>query len=284
MKIAIYGSRRQGDSLSRVVRMLAAMRQNGIEIVMHSKLYRHLCSEVPGMMAVDEVVGDDRFTADIAMSLGGDGTFLRTAHWVGDKQIPIVGVNTGHLGYLAAYSIEEAGDLVDDLTTGNYATERRTLLEVVEPELDGLRYALNEVAILRTDHASMISCQVSINDGIPANYQADGILVTTPTGSTGYNLSVGGPIVQPTAPVWTIAPVAAHALTMRPLVVSDDSCISVCTTARARSFMLSLDGNSTLLPVETRVSLRRAPFHVVVIHKKGHRFIETLRNKLHWGV
>lgn len=284
MKVAIYGSRRQGDSLSRVAKMLQTMRESGMEIIMHSKLYRYLVSELPGFPADVRVVSDDRFEADVAISLGGDGTFLRTARWVGDKQIPIAGVNTGHLGYLAAYNIDETAQLVGDLLASDYTVESRTLLEVVEPAIDDFPFALNEVALLRTDHASMISCEVSVSGGTPANYQADGLLIATPTGSTGYNLSVGGPIVQPTAPVWIISPVAAHALTMRPLVVSDSNEICVRTTARAHTFLISLDGNSVALPADTLVKLRKAPFVTLVIHKQGHRFVDTLRNKLHWGV
>lgn len=286
MKVAIYGSRRQSDYLSRVVRMLTSMRQKGIEIIMHSKLYRHLTSEVPGAIPVDKVVSDDSFEADVAVSLGGDGTFLRTARWVGLKSIPIVGVNTGHLGYLAAYNIEEAASLVDDLLAGNYSIEKRTLLMVTSPAdaAGDFPFALNEVAILRTEHASMIACEVSVGGATPACYQADGLIISTPTGSTGYNLSVGGPIVEPTAPVWAIAPIAAHALTMRPLIVSDTNELSIATSGRASSFLLSLDGNSHPLPVGTTIRLSKAPFTTMVIQKKDHRFIDTLRNKLLWGV
>lgn len=286
MKVAIYGSRRQSDYLSRVVKMLSSMRARGMEILMHQKLYRHLSSEIPGTLPVDRVITGDEFEADAAISLGGDGTFLRTARWVGAKEIPIAGVNTGHLGYLAAYNIDETARLVDDIATVNYNIERRTLIHVDSPTGAGgdCPYALNEVAILRTDHASMITCEVSVSGATSALYQADGILIATPTGSTGYNLSVGGPIIEPTAPVWVISPVAAHALTMRPLVVSDSNTISIHTCSRASSFLLSLDGNSMVLPVETRVRVSRAPFSTLVIHKKEHRFIDTLRNKLKWGI
>ncbi len=286
MKVAIYGSRRQGNYLSRVVRMLTAMHQNGMEIIMHSKLYRHLTSEIPGPIPVDKVVSDEAFEADIAVSLGGDGTFLRTARWVGCKPIPVVGVNTGHLGYLAAYNIDETAQLVDDLLTHNYTIDKRTLLMVESPEgvAGDFPFALNEIALLRTEHASMISCQVSVGGATPACYQSDGLIIATPTGSTGYNLSVGGPIVEPTAPVWVIAPIAAHSLTMRPLVVSDTNDLLISVTARSSAFLLSLDGNSHSLPVGTEIRLTKAPFVTMVIHKKNHRFIDTLRNKLLWGV
>lgn len=287
MTIAIYGSRRQGEYVTRIARMLASLHDRGVSIVMHSKLYRHLRGEIPGEQPVDRVVGDEPFEADLAISLGGDGTFLRTARWVGAMEIPIVGVNTGHLGYLAAFSIDEVGSMVDDLLAGDFSTERRTLLKAECADgtsLGNYPYALNEVAILKTEDASMITCTVNIDGASPARYQADGLIVSTPTGSTGYNLSVGGPVIEPTAAVLVLSPIAAHSLTMRPLVVSDSNRMTVETTCRSRSFLLSLDGNSQPLPAGTTVIIEKAPFATLVIQRRGHRFTDTLRNKLMWGV
>lgn len=286
MKIAIYGSKRQGEHLGRIVRMLASLHNNGVEVVMHTKLYRYLRSEVPGTLAVSLVTEESPVGADVAISLGGDGTFLRTARWVGSLQIPIAGVNTGHLGYLTSFNIDELPRLVDDLLSDNYTTESRTLLEVShdcdEPLL--YPYALNEVAILKSETASMITCEVAVSGSTPARYQADGLILSTPTGSTGYNLSVGGPIIQPTAGVWVISPIAAHSLTMRPLVVGDNNVLTIKTSGRTKSFLLSLDGNSVQLPVGVEITVKRAPFNTLVVQKNGHRFIDTLRNKLLWGV
>lgn len=254
---------------------------------MHSKLYRHLRGEVPGEQPVDRVVGDEPFEADIAISLGGDGTFLRTARWVGAQSIPIVGVNTGHLGYLAAFSIEEVESMVDDLISGHFSIERRTLLKVGCADgtpLGDYPYALNEVAVLKTEDASMITCTVNIDGASPARYQADGLIVSTPTGSTGYNLSVGGPVIEPTAAVLVLSPIAAHSLTMRPLVISDSNRMTVETTCRSRSFLVSLDGNSRSLPAGTTIVIEKAPFETLVIQRCGHRFTDTLRNKLMWGI
>ncbi len=287
MVVAIYGSRRQGEYITRIARMLATLHENGVKIIMHSKLYRHLRSEVPGEQPVDSVVGDEPFEADVAISLGGDGTFLRTARWVGERQIPIVGVNTGHLGYLAAFNIEDIQGMVDDLLAGDYVIERRTLLKVECADgtsLGDYPYALNEVAILKTEDASMITCSVNIDGSSPARYQADGLIVSTPTGSTGYNLSVGGPIIEPTAAVLVLSPIAAHSLTMRPLVISDSNRLTVETTCRSRSFLVSFDGNSHPLKAGSTIEIFKAPFETLVIQRRGHRFTDTLRNKLLWGI
>ncbi len=287
MTIAIYGSRRQSEYLTRIVRMLFQLHEHGINIIMHSKLYRHLKSEVPGVLPVDSVIGDEPFEADAAISLGGDGTFLRTARWIGPCPTPIVGVNTGHLGYLAAYNINEIEEMVEQLLEGDFDVCHRTLLSVTDKDgkpLDSYPYALNEVAILKAEDASMINCNMTIGSASPACYQADGVIISTPTGSTGYNLSVGGPIVEPTANVWIISPIAAHSLTMRPLVVGDNNVISIETTCRAQFYRVSLDGNSVTLPAGQTIIIAKAPFETLIIQRKGHSFIDTLRNKLKWGV
>ncbi|MDE6489755.1 MAG: NAD(+)/NADH kinase, partial [Muribaculaceae bacterium] len=228
----------------------------------------------------------DNITADMALSIGGDGTFLRTAQWIGDRQIPILGINTGHLGYLAEIRLSEAPAMIADILAGNYNVEPRSLLEAIIPDCpaDYWPYALNEAAILKKDTSSMITAHTAINGTDLTTYLGDGLIISTPTGSTGYNLSVGGPIIQPTAPNWVISPIAAHSLTMRPLVTSDNERLSVTTTSRAGSYLLSLDGRSLSLQSGTTVEIRRAPFSVHIVQRPGHNFASTLRAKLLWGI
>jgi NAD+ kinase len=197
-----------------------------------------------------------------------------------------MGINTGHLGYLADVQISESETILDDITTGNYKIEERSLIEVVSSnaELDNWPFALNEVAILKQDTASMISIKTEINDVVLNTYIGDGLIISTPTGSTGYNLSVGGPIIEPTAPNWVISPIAAHSLTMRPLVVSNESVIKATTTSRATNYRLSLDGRSITLPEGSSITLRKAPFGIKVAQRLNHHFTDTLRNKLLWGI
>lgn len=286
MKIAIYGSRRQFSIVDIIERFLGILRNRGVEVMMHGKLYDHLHELIPAALdgLVAPVEGSD-FTADLALSLGGDGTFLRTAVWVGDKQIPIIGVNTGHLGYLSALSIHELPQLLDFIADDRLRIERRSMLCVTDPELpDGFSpVALNEVAIAKDQHASMINADVSVGYSPLAEYRADGLILCTSTGSTAYNLSVGGPIVDPTLDVWVLSPVAAHSLAMRPLVIGSDQPVTIVPTGRASRVRLALDGRSLDLPMGTPVTICKAPYKVMVMQLAGHTFADTLRTKLHWG-
>ena len=286
MRIAIYGSRRQQGAFSTVASFLRLLADRGDSVVMHRKLYRHLLEAIPqALSGVGTVVDGPDFEADLAVSLGGDGTFLRTALWVGEKEIPIVGVNTGHLGYLAALTIDQLPALMDMIASDQLCIERRSLIEVVSPEMprEVGRYALNEVAITKEESASMIQAAVHLGDTPLADYRADGLIVCTSTGSTAYNLSVGGPIVQPTLDVCVISPVAAHSLSMRPLVFGAGTPVTIAPDSRAHHVRIALDGRSTLLDVGTPVTLSRAPFRVLVMQLACHTFADALREKLHWG-
>lgn len=287
MKIAIYGNMYQEDYLKQLSEFLEALSQSDIKVEMESRFYNYLCRLLPQEPQVDGVILGSDFEADMAISIGGDGTFLRTARWVGDKEIPILGINTGHLGYLADITVDEMIGAVDDLKNGLYKIETRSLIEVTSSRKEAIidwNYALNEVAILKQDTSSMISIATKVNDVDLATYLGDGLIISTPTGSTGYNLSVGGPIVEPTAPNWIISPIAAHSLTMRPLVVGDSHELTITTTSRATNYRVSLDGRSVTLPVGSTIKLRKAPFVTKVVQRTKHNFGETLRNKLLWGV
>lgn len=286
MDIVIYGSRRQGNYTADIINLVFALHAHGLTVAMHVKLYDYMTEATGSAPDVDDVIGpDDDFSALMCLSIGGDGTFLRSAAWIGARHIPILGINTGHLGYLSGLSITECHRIPAMLADNGFSVENRTQLQV---EFSGMRhdfrpYALNEVAILKKDTASMITAHAKINGNDLATYLGDGLIISTPTGSTGYNLSVGGPIVQPTAPNWVIAPVAAHSLTMRPLVVSHDETITIMAESRAGSFLLSLDGRSISLPAGTELTIRKAPFVTKVVQPAGHNFAATLRSKLLWG-
>lgn len=284
MKIAIYGSRRQADYLQPLSEFLDLLSSKGVEVVMHRKLYDVLLPVMPkSLAAVRKVVQGPDFMADVALSIGGDGTFLRTAAWIGNKEIPILGINTGHLGYLSGASIFDYPHVVTELLAGDYQVESRSLIEVMAPALPFWPYALNEVAIAKEETASMITADTTVNRHPLAMYKADGLIVCTPTGSTAYNLSVGGPIIQPTAPVWALSPIAAHSLGIRPLVVDDSSRIDIKVEGRARAFRITIDGRADTLPIGSEITLRKAPFAIKVIVRKGHEFPAALREKLRWS-
>lgn len=286
MRIAVFGNRYQEAHIEELSTLFDLMSRHNVWVEMEESFYNYLCSALTSPPEVNDLIKGDDFNAAIALSIGGDGTFLRTAQRVGEKEIPILGINTGHLGYLADVTVDEANDKLQNLLDGKYHVESRTMIAVTSPDakLDLWRYALNEVAILKEDTSSMIEMEATVDDSHLATYLADGLIVSTPTGSTGYNLSVGGPIVAPSAPVWAISPVAAHSLTMRPLIVADDSVISVTTRSRSETYRISLDGRSQTLPVGTTIEMRRAPFVTRVIQRLDHRFTDTLRSKLLWGI
>ncbi|MDE6556214.1 MAG: NAD(+)/NADH kinase [Duncaniella sp.] len=291
IRIAVFGKRRQSEAdVEGIEALFSAMEKAGAFIMVQRQFFEAMSQLTGRPLAADDVFDGSDFNADLAVSIGGDGTFLRTARWVGAKETPIVGFNTGHLGFLAEESLVHASAVIADIIEGKTFVERRSLLEVhaigpnVRAAIQGWAYALNEVAILRQDTASMISVHARLDDTPVACYQGDGLIISTPTGSTAYNLSVGGPIVQPTAPCWVLSPVAAHAMTMRPLVVSDSHVIEISVESRSDTYRLDLDGRSLTLDTSTGVRITRAPFTVNVLHVEGYTFTDTLRSKLLWGV
>lgn len=228
--------------------------------------------------------------ASLALSLGGDGTFLATAAQVGDAGTPIMGVNAGHLGYLTAVDVRQYNEVIDAIEHRRYLVQSRSVLHVALPEhmqhMLTHPYALNEVAVLKRDTSSMVDVTAKLSCcPQSAVYQADGLIVSTPTGSTGYNLSAGGPLMHPMCPCMAVTPIAAHSLSMRPLVVPQSVSISITTQARSTSFMLSLDGRSITLPVGTEITVSLAPWHVNMVRMANDGgFMETLSRKLGWGI
>lgn len=284
MKLAIYGSRRQEAYLSQIEAFLIEMSRRGDTAVMHGKLYEYLLHLMPlALKCVERVTDDTDFTADYAVSIGGDGSFLRTAAWVADKGIPILGVNTGHLGFLASLGVDDLPQLPALLERADFTLQSHSLIQIVEPALDIWPYALNEITVGKSETSSIITVNVHLDDIHLANYRADGLIVCTPTGSTAYNLSVGGPIVQPSAPVFILSPIAAHSLSMRPLVIDDTSMLTMHCDSRKPRYRLSVDGRSSVFELSQPVVLRRAPFVVKSILLPGHNFADTLKNKLSWG-
>lgn len=291
MKIAIFGKRRQSlDDVRHINALIARLSELGIFVSIDRNFFDAMTRLTGTPLDADDVFEDDDFTADFCFSIGGDGTFLRTARRVSTKEIPIIGFNTGHLGFLAEHSIADAVSMVDRLLSGDYSIESRSFLEGkgigghVKAGVSGWGFALNEIAILRQDTASMITVNAQL-DGMPvASYQGDGLIVSTPTGSTAYNLSVGGPIIQPTAPCWVLSPIAPHSLTMRPLVVADSHIIDISVESRTDTYRVTLDGRSLILPIDVKLRLRRAPFVTKVVHTPDHNFVDTLRTKLLWGI
>lgn len=288
MRIAVFGSRHQDRYLNGIVILFKTLVDFNITFEIQEKFYNYLCRSLDNPPIPNGIIPDNsnEFTADIVMSIGGDGTFLRTAKRISGKNIPIIGINTGHLGYLADNKIDEVKTIINDLIDNRYKIECRSLLEVTssnknEPFAEP--FALNEVAILRQDTSSMISVETSVNDTYFTTYKGDGLIISTPTGSTAYNLSVGGPILDPNSENIVLSPISPHSLTMRPLVLRDDAVILIKALSRAEMFNVSIDGRSNPLPIGTNITIRKAPFTIKVIQPLNHSFINTLRDKLMWG-
>ncbi len=286
MKTAIFGKAYQPSHASGILGLMSSLLEHGVEVCVErefSAILRQLGSEAYASLPTFEC---DALPpqVDLVLSLGGDGTFLNTVMWVGRRELPIVGINTGHLGYLTAYRLDEAPAAVERLLTGDYDVEARTMLEVrcsaVQIEHP---YALNDIAILRHDTSAMLELETRLS-GVPlTTYKSDGLIVSTPTGSTAYNLSAGGPIIAPQARCVVLSPLSPHSLTMRPLVVPDDAVIEVTTCSRAGQYQVSVDGEVFVCPTTSSVTILKAPFRAMVVQPRGRDFASTLRQKLHWG-
>jgi NAD+ kinase len=233
-----------------------------------------------------KIFTDDDFDADIVISMGGDGTFLKAASRVRQKMIPILGINMGRLRFLADISPNDIEKCLDAIYEEDYSIENRALIQVTtdgEP-LEGYNCALNDVAILKRDTASMISIRASINGDYLTTYQADGLVISSPTGSTAYSLSNGGPIIVPGTKVFSMTAVAPHSMNIRPIVLADSSEITLTVESRSHNFLIAIDGRSEKCKEGTKLTLRRAPYDVKVVKRSDQRYFNTLREKMMWGI
>ena len=281
-QLLIFGNTYQQEDASKVLSLLDYLHRRGLEVAVEREYLQFLCGSKEAVYASFEA--NCLPDADMALSLGGDGTFLTTAMWVSPQGMPILGINLGHLGYLTAGHLDEKISLIDEVLAGNYRIEERTMLQVSCDEVEiSHPWALNEVAILRHDTSSMLDMETQLRGHELTVYRGDGLIVSTPTGSTAYNMSVGGPILEPTTSCLVLSPISPHSLTMRPLVVRDDSEIVVRTHSRAERYEVSIDGEVTLCPTGSTLTVKRAPYCARVVQLLSNNFASTLRQKLLWG-
>ena len=219
---------------------------------------------------------------DYVISMGGDGTFLEAANKVGDREIPILGVNMGRLGFLADVLPSEIETTLDHVLRGDHIIEDHTVikLETNGETVECNPFALNDIAVLKRDSASMISIRAYVNGDFLVNYQADGLIIATPTGSTAYSLSNGGPIIVPQSGSLCITPVAPHSLNIRPIVINDTSVIELEVCSRSHNFLVAVDGRSMKMAEETRLTIRKAPYTIKLIKLKSQRYFSTLHDEL----
>ena len=286
LRFALFGNIYQTNMSESIQKVLTTLSESGSELYVDAEYYDFLKDDLHLHVHADNVFYGNEFDADFVISMGGDGTFLKAASLVREKDIPILGVNMGRLGFLADTSPDDIELCVDALYKEDFAIQSRALIEV---DTDGEPFevfncALNDVAILKRDTAAMISIRASINGQYLNTYQADGMVISTPTGSTAYSLSNGGPIIVPGTKVFSMTAVAPHSLNVRPIVLPDSAIIELEVESRSHNFLVAIDGRSEKCKEGTKITLKRAPYDIKVVKRAEHRYFNSLREKMSWGV
>ena len=305
LRFALFGNEYQTKKSDSAALLLGALQQRGaqvsVERAFHEFLLRHHGSEpaMAALLAGVRVFDVLDFPADYAISMGGDGTLLKTASHVGATGVPIIGVNTGRLGFLADFLPSEMEEALDELYAGRCRVEEHAVIQLSlrdEQEFKvqsskfkvqgsiGYPYALNDIAVLKRDNASMITIHARVGGNDLVTYQADGLVVSTPTGSTAYNLSNGGPIMAPGTGILCLTPVAPHSLNVRPIVIGDESEIELSVESRTHSFLVAVDGRSESFDEGTQLVISKAPYAVRIVKRASQHYFATLREKMMWGV
>ncbi len=296
MTIAVFGNAMKPQTLVEVRHILEFMTGKGVHVLLSQELRQELdLREYPGFPEnwdsdeqPENVYGEP---IDFALSVGGDGTFLTSAAVIGDKNIPVLGVNVGHLGFLADVQSQDLDEILQKLVAGEYTIERRSLLNVKVLDKEGILRndlvmapnALNEVAILKQGLTNMLSIETRVNGELLHTYHSDGLVLSTPTGSTAYNLSIGGPLVVPQNKAIILTPIAPHSLTVKPIVVPDDWTFDIRINSRYDTYMVSVDGRSQSLSTDMSLHIERAAYTIKVVQIGDNSFLKSLRTKLNWG-
>ena len=283
MVIAVFGNTLRQETISEVKRIVEFLQHHDITVVLSPELRNEVYAR--DLPSVEDYVTHTGESIDFAISVGGDGTFLTTASMLGHLDIPILGINCGHLGYLAEVQTSNVELVLDQLINNQYTIEKRSMLEV-SSSMEGKiasPFALNEVAVLKSGLSSMITVEVTLNGEFLHSYKADGLLIATPTGSTAYNLSVGGPLLDPHVNAIILSPVATHSLNIRPLVVLDDSKIDLKISSRNGNYMISVDGRSQVLNQDVHLHIERSLRTIKLVRVQGQSLMQSLKDKLNWG-
>lgn len=289
MKIAIFGQYYQNNTAEIVTKVVGFLEKNEISIAFEHSFLSILQEKSIVLNSFASFSNYAELDSDIdaLISIGGDGTILKAATFIRDKNIPIIGINAGRLGFLATVQYENIEVLLEKLIRKDYIISKRSLLSVrTFPEYDNFKeldFALNEVTVARKDTTSMITIDTSLNNEYLTSYWADGLIISTPTGSTGYSLSCGGPVLTPEVASLVVTPMAPHNLNARPLVITDDTEITLKVSGREEQFLISLDSRIAAVAIDTTVYIKKAPFTLSIIEFKEETFLATIRKKLLWG-
>lgn len=285
MRFALFGNTYETCKSVHAEQLFSVLSRYNDEVYVDRDFYRFLCEAQSFAFEPAGIIEDLRsLGADMAISLGGDGTFLKAARCIGDTGLPIVGINTGRLGFLADVSADEMETFFAQLHEGHYAVRERSVIELITD--DGVElpsYALNEIIVSKHDSSSMIAVHTVVSGEHLATYMGDGLIIATPTGSTAYSLSAGGPIICPQADVFVLTAVAPHSLNVRPVVIADDKTIGLRIESRNGSFLVAVDGISRSYSEHTTLTLRKAAHTISVVKQEGSTFFHTLQKKMKWG-
>jgi len=289
MKVAIYGQYYQNSTEPIIKDIFVFLNNNQVDLYIEADFLKLLHGKqiVKKDYKTFSSYADLDSDFDILISIGGDGTILRAATLVRDLGIPILGINAGRLGFLASVQKDNIDKFMQYVIDRNFTVSERTLLSLeVEPEIESvteINFAMNEVAVSRKDTTSMITIDTWLNGEFLNSYWADGLIISTPTGSTGYSLSCGGPILTPNVESLVITPIAPHNLNARPLVIPDNTEIKLRVTGREEQYLVSLDSRIASVKNESVLTIRKTPFRIIMVEVPGETFLNTLRNKLLWG-
>jgi NAD+ kinase len=284
MKVAILGKIFKSEQTEYITKIISLLEKKKVTVFLEYDYLKSLNGFISESVSSFKEL-DKSF--DLLISIGGDGTILKAITFVKDLSIPIIGVNTGRLGFLAKIQIENIEQVIEEIILKNYSVSERTLIEVSTSEtnqqLSKLNFALNEITLSRKNTTSMISIDTKLDNKHLNSYWADGLIISTPTGSTGYSLSCGGPIIMPEAENLIINPIAPHNLNARPLIIPDSTEIKIKVNGREDEFLISLDSRITTLSNSNEVIIKKSPFKIKMIELENESFLITLREKLMWG-
>lgn len=289
MKIAIFGQYYQNDTRPIIRDIFVFFNANNVELVIEAHFLKILYQEeiVKKEYKTFSSHTDLDSSFDILISIGGDGTILRAATFVRNSGIPILGVNAGRLGFLAKVQKENIATFLQIVLEKKYTISERTLLSLdcspKNPEIKDLNFAMNEITVSRKDTTSMITIETYLNDEYLNSYWADGLIISTPTGSTGYSLSCGGPVLTPDVKSLVITPIAPHNLNARPLVIPDETTLKLQVSGREENYLVSLDSRITSVSNNSVLTIKKTPFTINMVEIPEETFLKTLRTKLLWG-
>ncbi|MCW2117835.1 NAD kinase [Flavobacterium sp. 7A] len=289
MKIAIYGQYYQDNTEPIILEILEFFTKNKVELVMEEKYQEILLEHKIITTTYQTFVSHEDIDPSYYMlvSIGGDGTILRAATYVRDSGVPILGINAGRLGFLATVQKENISEFLQVVIDKNHTLSKRTLLSLTclpkNESLEDINFAMNEVSVSRKDTTSMITIDTYLNGEYLNSYWADGLIISTPTGSTGYSLSCGGPILTPDTTSLVITPISPHNLNARPLVIPDNTEIRLKVSGREENYLVSLDSRITSVGNDSILSIKKTPFQINMIEIPDETFLKTLRSKLLWG-